>query len=108
MTIDCTEFMGAGIVYIRNESGNNMQTFVSKLSHDSGSDNWFVVSASFEDDAHAKWNRSNHGWEVIAFKDDHNKRVGFYVDLQNVTTYVTFHSFSNVQIKQVHKTNSGC
>ncbi|KAG7088913.1 hypothetical protein E1B28_012858 [Marasmius oreades] len=101
MSLDATTFMGAGIVYIRNESGDNMQTFVSKLSHNSGDDSWFVVSASFEDDAHARWNRSNHGWEVIAFKDDNNKRVGFYVDLRNVTTYVTFRSFSNVEISQV-------
>ncbi|KAG7094289.1 hypothetical protein E1B28_007892 [Marasmius oreades] len=101
-TINSTKFLGAGLVYIRNQSGNYADAFVSKLSHDSGSDYWFSVPTSF-DDPGAKWDRSDHDWEVIGFKDEGGKQVGFYVDLEKFTTYVTVHtvSQSGIQIVQV-------
>ncbi|KAF9265362.1 hypothetical protein L218DRAFT_957553 [Marasmius fiardii PR-910] len=97
-------YIGPGYVYIRNESCETIKAFVTKLSRDSGSDRWYFVPASFNDATLSRWNRTGHGWELISFKDANNtnRRVGFYVEVGDVTTYVTFRSFNNVDIKRVY------
>ncbi|TFK48508.1 hypothetical protein OE88DRAFT_1664362 [Heliocybe sulcata] len=92
------QFVSPGYIYIRNQSGDTTYAFVTKLSGD-GNDNWFTVPASF--DENSLWKRASSGWELIAFKDDDDRRVGFYVEVKKVTTYVTFHSFDNVEIDRV-------
>ncbi|KAG7094288.1 hypothetical protein E1B28_007891 [Marasmius oreades] len=78
---------------------------VSKLSVNYGNDGWFSIPASF-DDPEAMWDRSKNNYELIAFKDEENNRVGYYMDLEGFTTYVTVRQvFDQIDIKQVPPSN---
>ncbi|KAG7096297.1 hypothetical protein E1B28_003743 [Marasmius oreades] len=92
------------MVYIRNLSGYRTKAFVTRLSHNSGNDAWSVLPASF-DERSSRWNRSHHGWELISFEGaaDPGNRVGFYLELRNATTYVTFNALHNVDIQAVYE-----
>ncbi|KAJ3490805.1 hypothetical protein NLI96_g1168 [Meripilus lineatus] len=77
---------------IRNTSDHAIKCFVS--SYNGGSDEWYDLSSSYKGDS---WKRN--GWEVVAFKNENDtRRVGFYLNTRDKTTYIVFRSFDNVEI----------
>jgi len=71
---------------------NGLQVFVSKYSHNDGSDNWFPVAPNFDDPSASHWYRK--GWEVIVFRDPATgTRRGWYLNCADQIVNVTFFGF---------------
>nr|BCL50800.1 cholesterol binding protein [Grifola frondosa] len=78
------------VFYIRNVSGQDMHCFVSKYT--GGEDSWYLLTSCFR--------AAREGSELIAFKNGADtQRVGFYLITKGKITYITFHSFDNVDIQ---------
>ncbi|TFK22699.1 hypothetical protein FA15DRAFT_671230 [Coprinopsis marcescibilis] len=78
---------------IRNQSKYpHIRAFVSKYSHNQGSDSWFPVPADFHDPEKSFWARN--GWDFVVFNDQESGlRRGWYLDCTNDVLELTFFGF---------------
>jgi hypothetical protein len=75
--------------FVKNNSTDTIECFVSKYTNDKGSDGWYTLEAGKGD----TWARGD-GWELIAFKYK-GDRHGVYVKTGQV---VTFNWLGNVSL----------
>ncbi|KAJ7271744.1 hypothetical protein C8J57DRAFT_965201, partial [Mycena rebaudengoi] len=77
-------------IFVKNNSSQAVDCFVSKYSNANGDDAWFRLAAGASD----TWGRGD-GWELVAFKvagsnDVHGPRGGVYVRTGSSMTYSKF------------------
>jgi len=78
-------------IFVKNDSKQSIDCFVSKWTNGSGDDNWFPLAPGRAD----IWGR-NDGWELVAFKDGNNNRAGRYI---RTGSAVIFRSLDNIEVQ---------